>query len=388
MVVECIYVWRLVKEKWCDILLETIELLWRSRSIKWKFHIHVYWKWYLAEKFEAYAKKYDFLTYHWFQKKSDVLKQRKKTHYTLMPSRFLETFGLSALDGLSVWTPVIWFQKWWLQQFIEDEYAIREYDDLRKQAKSLKNKIQKLIKDFDAQAYKKERKRMKKIYNNFLRDEWYKQFKQFTPSWSKRILIVSDYNKDIGGIENWLHIMVKKLKTEWYSVEFFWWSQKAPGKSWLFWNLFLTACNIWASRRLKRTIQRFNPDIIWRHSVHRVLWWYPLFETSKKTYWQRIMYHDFWLFHPYPSLVYDEEQLAEAKTFTGFMQEWLKKGWRHAPLLIAKWISFSFIRKQLRKNINLHLVPSWYMLWVVNRKGYIWKSAAIDVLPHFIDPVK
>ena len=38
-----------------------------------------------------------------------------------MPSEFLETFWLSALNALSRWVPVIWYKKWWLEPFIFQE---------------------------------------------------------------------------------------------------------------------------------------------------------------------------------------------------------------------------------------------------------------------------
>lgn len=46
------------------------------------------------------------------------------SHFSLMPSRFLETFGLSALESLSEGVPVIGFSKGGLTSFIPKELAI------------------------------------------------------------------------------------------------------------------------------------------------------------------------------------------------------------------------------------------------------------------------
>lgn len=384
--VNFIFVWRLVKEKGFHLLMWAIEKIWRMRGgEKEKIHIHIFGRGAMAEEFGTICDHHDFVTYHWFQPKKEVLKVWKKCHYTLMPSLFLETFWLSALDGLSVWTPVIGFQKGGLAQFIEDKYSISESWNDTKDSEKLKRKIVLLTERFDAKKRWIAKKHMKKKYEWFVREARYKHFKNLLPKSMKRIMIVSDYSADIWWIENWLYIVVRNLKEKWYKVQFVWWTNKTVSWKWLFFNLFKTTFNWKAWRKIEKTLKKFKPDIVWRHSVHRVLGRYPLSLAKDKTYRQRIMYHDFGLFHPYPSMVYNEKQLTESRTFRWFMREWLEK-WRwNFPLLIAKWISYSCIRYQLKKNINLHLVPSAYMLGSVTSKWYIWENAAIDVLPHFID---
>lgn len=384
--VDFICVWRLAQEKWSHLLLWAIEKIAKMRG---KFsetvHIHIFWKWVLTEKFIEVSERYSFVTYHGHQPKVTVLDIRKKCHYTLMPSLFLETFGLSALDWLSVWTPIIWFSKWGLAQFIDEKYALKEHKTKEKLIEWIRKKITFLAKNHNPRKHVYVKKKMIKKYEWYVRENRYKHFKKLLPKHLKRIMFISDYSADIWWIENRIHIVVNNLKKVGYTVSFVWWIEKPIGKVWLFLNLFRTACNFTAGRRIKQQVDEFKPDVIWRHSVHRVLWRYPLSLIKKKSYQQRIMYHDFGLFHPYPSRVYHEKQLHNSRKIWWFMNEWMKKWFWNTPLLIAKWISYSCIKKQLMKNINLHLVPSAYMLWNVNAKWYIWKNAAIDVLPHFIN---
>jgi glycosyltransferase involved in cell wall biosynthesis len=56
----------------------------------------------LLQAVQEFADRYSNITYHGFQNKSIVFETWKESDYCLMPSRFLETFGLSALDSLSV----------------------------------------------------------------------------------------------------------------------------------------------------------------------------------------------------------------------------------------------------------------------------------------------
>lgn len=384
--IRFVFAGRLVKEKWADLLLSAIEQLARKDDINNAIEIIVYGKWYLSDNFSQLAEQYTFVQYHWFRPKKELYKTREESHYTIMPSRFLETFGLSALESLSAWVPVIWFQKWWLNQFIDDDFAIEEVDDFDEQVELFTNKIRFLVKHFTKQKYTKQTKKARVIYKDFTRESRIGTFEKFLPKWVKNILLVSDYNADIWWIENWLLILKDKLEKNWYTVTFFWWWRGNVSHRGVFYNLFLTACNISATRRLRNTIKQTKPDLIWWHSIHRVLWWLPLSLLYKRTHLQWIMYHDFWLFHPYPSQVYSENQLIKSRDFIGFMREWVKKWWWRAPLLICKWISYAVIRYFLKRQIDLHLVPSPFMLPIVQNKWYIWTHAAMDVLPHFINP--
>jgi glycosyltransferase involved in cell wall biosynthesis len=53
----------------------------------------------------------DAITYHGRQDKSIIQSYRQSCHYVLMPSHFLETFGLACLDAYRHGKPVIGQQK-------------------------------------------------------------------------------------------------------------------------------------------------------------------------------------------------------------------------------------------------------------------------------------
>ncbi len=376
---------RVVSEKWViDIFdaLDSLEQDWLSSH----FDIHMFGKWVLSAKAQAYSEKYDFFTYHWFKEKSNLVSIWKRAHFTLMPSRFLETFGLSALDSLSLGVPVIWYQQWWLAQFVQDSYDLWQFDDDLSGSSRILSLFKTLVNNYTDSVYQQNKYHALSLFEQYTWERWFHHYWLLIKSSTKRILLVSDYNKDIWWIENWLLIVQKKLQQEWYIVEFFGWDQRNVSNKTLTTNLLKTLCNISAGFRLKKTIKDFDPDLIWWHSIHRVLWWFPLYySSSSKQRSEWIMYHDFGLFHPFPSQVTTISQLTKATNFLWFIKEWIRVSWIYFPLLVLKWVSIFIIKKLLRKKIVLHLVPSPYMLALVKKNFFIWNNAALDVLSHFIE---
>jgi glycosyltransferase involved in cell wall biosynthesis len=64
------------------------------------------------------------LFYHGRLPKEQTIMWMSKAQYTLMPSLFLETFGLVALDSLASGIPVIGEKKGGLTPFIIDEHLV------------------------------------------------------------------------------------------------------------------------------------------------------------------------------------------------------------------------------------------------------------------------
>lgn len=63
------------------------------------------------------------------------------SHFSLMPSRFLETFGLSALESLSEGVPVIAFRKGGLVPFVHEKLAVPFSGDDDEDVRALSERI-------------------------------------------------------------------------------------------------------------------------------------------------------------------------------------------------------------------------------------------------------
>ncbi|MEY3197550.1 MAG: hypothetical protein RL023_5 [Candidatus Parcubacteria bacterium] len=86
--------------------------------------------------------------YHGRQVKSTIIPYWKASYALLMPSHFLETFGLTCLDSYAFGKPVLGYQKGGLRELVLDEYAI-SYDVSLSSGEALYQKLISCMQDFD-----------------------------------------------------------------------------------------------------------------------------------------------------------------------------------------------------------------------------------------------
>ena len=375
--IHFIYVWRLCEEKGCDLILDFFKNL--DISYIDKVTLDVYGDGVLRTEFEELGQKMYNVTFHGYTHKEIILENWKNMHYTLMPSRFLETFGLSALDSFGVWVPVVWFRKWWLEQFGEcviDVWAEQNFA----------TNLTPLINMYSETAHDRLSKICVQEFKKYNKELWLQRCRQQLCinvfAW-KKIVLASDYIVKLGGIETYILDVKELLEEQWAQVKLMWCDVIRHGwKRYL--AMIMSLCNVSFGLQLKKEVDIRQPDIIRWHSVHRWIGWFPL--RMMINFWgkQVVMYHDFWLLHPFPSQVYDEEQLWYNQTLASYIQE-SGKTWSWLflwlPLLCVKWWSALCIWKLLR-SCDMHLVPSAFMKkWIVRK--CISKEKVFD-LPHFV----
>jgi hypothetical protein len=288
----------------------------------------------------------------------------------LIPSHFLETFGLTALDSLHLWKPIIGYAKGWLAQFAGGLIAIGD--------EGLVKSVQHVLSNFDDTAYQQLSKNCLEVAQHYSRSQWLQKFEK--ESWLKpgsTVLIVNDYGVDIGWLENRLGLMIKYLQSAWYTVE---WYGSPKKKYWIgrFFDLLWTLSNFTAFFWLRKAVKKTNPDLVRFHSVHRWLGWLPFF-ALKKTRKQWLMFHDFWSFHPYPSHVFSLDQVEQITNFWGFWKE-AQRSMLFFPLIFAKRFSLMILRVIMKWRMKKFFVPSPYMETVCSR--HLWKE--VRAFPLFV----
>ena len=148
-IVEFVSRGRLSYEKWSDILIHALSRL-LSTSECPNFHIHIFGDGVYQSDFLSLSKQYpQHITYYGRSTQATIFETARRCHYTLMPSRFLETFGLTALESLSLGLPVIGYAKWGVEPFVMKSFRLAEYETLQTLGDSLWNMIIWLIRDFD-----------------------------------------------------------------------------------------------------------------------------------------------------------------------------------------------------------------------------------------------
>lgn len=380
-----IFFGRLEQEKWFDIIVDALELL-QNKYWVLNFDFNIFWDWTLRSRLldnpilKTYIWKNIF--YHWRVWKDIIEKYLKISHFTVVPSRFLETFGLVALESLALWVPVIWFKKWGLREFVFDNLDISSQDwsnDIEKLANLIKS-----FEFLDDMAWQDLSSKSLEVSKKYEYDLWINKFDEIS-FWSKKILMVSDYLPVIWWIENYISTLNNILSKSWYEVRLFWhkWFGWKIPKWFRLISLPFTWFNIWRAVKLTIEIIRFKPDLIRFHSINRFMWWMIPFVASFFGAKKFIMFHDFGYFHPYPSKVYEESQLDYKLSLKSFLMEaW--SIWIFSKLnVFLKYLSSKLINIVLKKNIDLYLVPSSFMKKIVE-KNYSIDSKKIVTLNHFI----
>ena len=386
-----LFYWRLEKEKWFDQLVLAIQEL-NKRKVD--FEIFIFWKWSLeSQLLEVHDKNVHFF---WWKPLDEIKKYLANIDYCLMPSEFLETFWLSALNALSWWVPVIWYKKWWLEPFIFQEcnLFLAKWNTTSERIVSIVEKLAKKtnperIKDKEELEWK-----IKKLLPEYTEDARYERFLKLANSKDedkKKILIISDFINKAWWIETYIHDVKNLLESRWHEV-ILWWSTLPTWSKWQrkkrFW-LLLSPFNFWSTWDLKKILEKEKPDIIWFNSLLRWLgpnvvktaWKWRKKEKSDCKFW--MMYHDFGYFYPFPSELYHIEDCKTPLTKENFTSAYKWKNFIKKLAVLCKYYWLQPLKKVLKKEIDLHLSPSDCITNIARDSYQIWEKKCKS-FPHFI----
>jgi len=400
-VINLVYIGRMEQEKGFDLVVDFLKsIFFDSQEYKNKVRFFVFGDGKLKQKFldnfqgitdlfednitNLLNKQYKTINYFGRQDKQLIDEVLEISHFTLMPSKFIETFGLVALESCAKWVNVIWYRKWWLANFVLPEFDISAYQ-WRNDLYKLKDLLDNLITNYSLSKISNMSKLSIEMSEKFTQEIWLDKFKTMFDN--KKILMVSDYLPNIWWIENYIIKTKDLLIKNGFEVETFgrnginW---KVPKFLKILW-LPCTAWNFWFAKNLKKKIEEFKPDLVWFHSVSRFAGWLPLFQTKSKDYKRWIMYHDLWYFCAYPSKINDEELLYKKMSFWNFIKTANTKNIFKLIWVCFKYLSNFTIYNNLKKdNFDKHLVPSEFMVKILLSQYWLIRDK-IEVLEHFRD---
>lgn len=361
-----LYFGRLDDEKWFWLILEMLNcFIQKYWTIPFSFY--VFWKWKYVKDLLDLWQKYSSIHFFGRQPLEVIKRYQENCHFCLVPSTFLETFWLTALNSLSMWIPVIRFAKWWLTQFIESKYDISKVwwiDDTHK----LFNLVEIIVKDFNSGKinFDKEKTKALSTAKKYTVEKWVENTEELF--WKpKRILLVSDFKSKLWWIETYIHDVADILEDKWYEVKIY--GTEIP--NWILWNLIrkfwlvLSLRNFVDAIRLKRVARKFMPKVIRYHSTLRWLGRYPVKQLSTHKSKKFVMYHDLWYFHPYPSEVIDEKMVKTPLNLKNFISSANTKNLIKIIAIFFKYICVKLLSKQLKNSVDIHLVPSEFMKSIV-----------------------
>lgn len=376
-------IWRLSTEKGTDLVVKVIESLihdkkaWHHKRID-QMQFFVFGEGVYKERLMQLSNE-SHIHVFWRQSLETIQRYVPSCHYALMPSMFLETFGKSALDALAMGLPVIGFAKWGLEQFIDPELDI-EQTLWSTYVEKLKNLLIESVKTHHPEHHQTLIKQAQNHAQKYDKKNWLAHFKTF-PLKGKKILMVTDFVTQLGGIETYCHETAELLTKAWYDVELigldtttFWWM--LAKKMWF----FLWFFNLIAAVYLWWKIKNSKPDSIWFHSVLRYQWWLPLWVARmlcNQTIW---MMHDFWYLFAYPSHLHIVSQLPKHFDLQHFVRS-SKASWISKIFVVWKYFLLKLLWIQLKQSIMI-LVPSQFMKSLISQ-NFLEIEKKIDILPHF-----
>lgn len=369
--IQFIYFWRLDQEKWRDAIIAMIEHFGDTKATSLPFVFHIFGKWAYEKKILQLAEQYpQHIIYYGFQPLDTIKKTARQCDYCLMPSLFLETFGLSAVNALARGLPVIGYKQWGMTPFVMDTY------NLASNPGSSDVQLIAMMENLLAKWNHNDSKKCHDIAKQYSKKERIHNFNTLAQSGWKKILLVTDFANKLGGIETYVHDVAALLTQQWHTVQILG-SLRGSTKFSRIISMLFSACNILFSLQLRKKIQEFQPDIIWCHSILRHIGWLGLRTVNKSSAQKWMMYHDLGYFHPFPHKVTNETHIPMSLDWKDFSAS------IHNPItkffVRWKWILLQKIQKQLKK-FDQHLVPSVFMENVVCNNY----SEKVSTLPHFI----
>ncbi len=380
MDIRFVFVGRICTEKWVADILQLVSLL----GAEWitNYRIDFFGDGDMVKTIQNHRLFETQLFYHGRLPKEEIIPFRKKAHFTLMPSLFLETFGLVALDSLALWVPVIGERKWGIAPFIIDSTVAYSWKWFFATVKSC-------IEWFNQKNREILQKEALNKASEYTSTTWIDRFWQLSKN-CKKFVLCSDYAVDVWWIENYLFQVKNLSKTHWIVADLYWKKTCVRGL-WRKTDLVVALFNVYSFVQLFNCIRHSSYELVRLHSVQRWLWWLSIVAVKllkqRKWYDVWLMIHDFWMLHPFPSRVYEIEQLDRARFLKWYLQEWRNALWKWKRyawgfiLIFWKRLMTKRLRLWIRRTVDTLFVPSWYMILYVRDR--VWQKDVLE-MPHFV----
>lgn len=174
---------RLTYEKGFDLIIKWIDKYKWSQIIN-NIYIDIYGEGQYASDLQNLIaiNKINNVKYYWRQTSESIKQNIAKIHYALMPSRFIETFWLSALEACEAGKPLIGFAKWWLSQFVIPKLDISSYDSDYWEFWQFEKCMMEVINNFDINIYTSYSHMSSKIAKNFTKKKRLQKFEHIISS--------------------------------------------------------------------------------------------------------------------------------------------------------------------------------------------------------------
>jgi glycosyltransferase involved in cell wall biosynthesis len=191
-------------EKGMQDIIDAVRLLEQCQLSN--FHIAIYGDGFFADDLKTLAQTHETVIYHGRSQRDEIEQSLQQAHYNLMPSHFLETFGLTALESMTYGVPVVGYSKGNLINFVHQEHDISRYDG-ETGGEQLADCMKSLIVDHDQATRTEHSQQVKKTAVVYTPELFVENMTKLFGTLPRSILMVSDYASTTGGggIETYLY---------------------------------------------------------------------------------------------------------------------------------------------------------------------------------------
>ena len=358
---------RLVEEKWVDILIQAIEKTSAhpifSEQISWTIASDGLYE----SKIRELAEKNPSVQYLGKIPQERLASLYRESDILFMPSRFLETFGLTALESLACGTPVVGFRKGWLAAFVPEELALDPNDPVDSFIEILEKYRNERIPLTDVSPYNQK--------------TWIESLDALFKDYHK-ILLIHDYADRIGWAEYYVEWVSQSLRSLGREVEVFsysWVTTLWKRRIMFIFSIFA----FWREARLSRMLEKTRPDALWMHSILRYVWPWGISAVGKyvRKYPNTRVYlshHDVGLMAPFPQYITLESEIPQSAALFSFLS-W--QSFVRRLVAMPKWFYIKLISFLLPHSTE-HVVFSSFLEKHVQAH---FPHAKIRVFPHSYD---
>ena len=316
-----------------------------------------------------------------WQDRRTVFHFLKQMHYTIMPSRFLETFGLVALESLTHGVPVIGYAKGGLTAFISETFRLAD-----ERPETLVEMLLNITRTSTTSTHIIHCEAALATAAPYAQHLWLRRFHTLLPDGARRILLITDYLAPVGGTESHVRMIAHALRACGYEVEIYGWDTGASlTRSQRLLGLFMSFRNRTCKQTLAETLDQYRPDVVWCHSVSRFLGPHTLQSLRGTGAYTMMTHHDIAM-TPFASVIEQETDIPRIWTRTEYMTHIHS----YNPLkYLYAWIKFMKMDalRDIVRTFDRHIIPSEFLRPIVGRL-YDIPDDRITLLPHCIEHVE
>lgn len=368
--ISLLFASRLVEEKGVDILIDCIEKIQDDPTLSGRVFWNIVSDGEYASQIESLTQKYPKNVHYFWKVNPQKLSQMyRENDLFFMPSRFLETFWLTALESLASGTPVLGFSKGGLTSFIPDSLALDPHNPVS----DCLSKIHFFLESGLPQPIS---------IDEFRKEIWIEKLKNlFSPA--RNIVILHDYLEKIGWAEYYVDTVRSTLRSLGFSENIFAYLGKtSPWK-----RRILFILSIFSVHRFFQVctfLRKTKPGVIWMHSVLRYIgfWWVLAVKRYQKKYPDTqifLAHHDVGLLAAYPQLITEVSQIPKTNRLSDFIPKNLSLLKRFQS--IYKWLYIQMLKIALPKDIR-HTVFSPFLISSVQSH---FPGDSVVLFPHSVD---